>query len=45
MNDSNAERLFELTKWFNNFSEQLYSLYTKISNVLTKELKFKEVKR
>jgi DNA primase catalytic subunit len=45
MNSSNGERFFELVRWFNNFSEQLYNLFTKISNVLKKELNFEEVRR
>ncbi len=45
MNISDGDRFFELVRWFNDFSEQLNNLYTKISNILKKELNFKEVRR
>ena len=45
MPDTNSERFFELVAWFNNFSNQLYTLYTKISTRFTKELNLKEIKR
>ena len=45
MNLSNGERFFDLVRWFNEFSDQLYSLFTKISNVFLKKLNFKAVKR
>ena len=45
MVNSNPERFFGLVRWFNDFSNQLYTLYTKISKRITKEFKLKEVKR
>ena len=45
MENSNPERFFDLVSWFNDFSNQLYTLYTKISKRITKEFKLKEVKR
>jgi len=45
MEDTNAKRIFELVRWFNNFSEQLNHLYTKISTLLCKQFKLKETKR
>jgi|GEM_PF-6574006 len=45
MSSTNPERFFELVTWFNNFSNQLYTLYTKISIHFTKELNLKEIKR
>ena len=45
MSASNPEQLFELVKWFNEFSDQVSTLYTKLSHVLKKELKFKEARR
>ena len=45
MENSNTERFFGLVNWFNDFSKQLYTLYTKISKRFTEEFKLKEVKR
>jgi hypothetical protein len=45
MPNTNPERFFELVTWFNNFSNQLYTLYTKISSYFAKELNLKEIRR
>ena len=45
MADTKSDKLFELVDWFNDFSDQLYSLFTRIGNILKKELKFNEVRR
>ncbi len=33
MADTKSDKLFELVDWFNDFSDQLYSLFTRISNI------------
>jgi len=45
MEKTNPELFFGLVEWFNNFSNQLYTLYSKISKSITQEFKLKEIKR
>lgn len=43
--ETKSDKLFDLVDWFNDFSDQLSSLFTRTSSILKKELKFSEVKR
>jgi hypothetical protein len=45
MEDTNAKRFFELVRWFNDFSNQIYHLYTKMSILFCKSFKLKEKRR
>lgn len=45
MEDTNAKRFFELVRWFNDFSNQLYNLYTKMSSLFRRQFKLKEASR
>lgn len=38
--EDNGQKLFELVGWFNNFSDQLGTLYKKIADMIKKNLKY-----